>query len=195
MYAIDYEYDSQYLSDLGFVICNFDFNNNADSINIGSTITFNKVHRINGKKFALTSTKYDECITCNFDICKNPDLFDMEDRKISSEEFTEIIRWLNRRDFFKFQFINENKEPDDRICYYNSSFNINKIKINDVLYGIRLSMETDSPFGYGEEQNIVFDFDNNHKTQILYDISDEIGYIYPRLVITCKEDGDLTLYN
>lgn len=196
MYAIDFEYDNKYLSDFGFIICNFDYSNGADEIETGSIITFNKVTRSSGKIFSLTSTKYNECITCTFDICKNPDIYDAENMEIYSYEFTELIRWLNRRNFFKFQFLdNSRDEFEKNICYYNASFNVSKIKINDILYGIRLTMETNAPFGYGEEQNIIFNFNDDNKTHILYDVSEEIGYIYPTIIITCNENGDLSLYN
>lgn len=193
--AIDFEYDNRYLSDYRFVICDFDYSDGAKSVSAGSTITFNKVSRNKGKKYSLTSTQYDECITATFDICKNPDDFDAEDMEISDEEYRNIMRWLNRREFLKFQIIDNGGDFSKSICYYNASFNLEKITIGEKLYGIRLSMESDRPFGFGEEQKVNLDFSNSNTIKVLCDVSDEIGYTYPTVIITCLEGGDLSLCN
>ena len=49
MYASDFEYDGHYLSDFGFVVCDFDGASSYDVISAGSKITFNKVSRNRGK--------------------------------------------------------------------------------------------------------------------------------------------------
>lgn len=196
MRAIDFEYDNQYLSDYGFIICDFNFGGGANEIDAGSTITFNKISRHSGKKYSLSSTQYDECITTSFDICKNPDIYDPEDMEISNDEYRDIMRWLNRREFLKFQVIDDGNDNFERdTCYYNASFNIDKIKINEKLYGMRLTMETDKPFGYGQEQSVSWTFSDSNVSKILSDISDEIGYIYPTVIITINRNGDLSLYN
>ena len=196
MRAIDFEYDNRYLSDYGFIICDFNFGSGANEIDAGSTITFNKISRHSGKKYSLSSTQYDECITTSFDICKNPDIYDPEDMEISNDEYRDIMRWLNRREFLKFQVIDDGNDNFERdTCYYNASFNIDKIKINEKLYGMRLKMETDKPFGYGQEQSVSWTFSDSNVSKILSDISDEIGYIYPTVIITINRNGDLSLYN
>ena len=196
MYAIDFEYDGQYLSDYGFIICHFDASTGANFADAGSKITFNKVSRINGKSYSLTSTKYAECIQTTFDICKNPDLYDYENREISNDEYRDIMRWLNRREFLKFQVINDEDNNFERdTCYYNASFNIDKIKINEKLYGMRLTMETDKPFGYGQEFREEWTITNASESKLLIDVSDEIGYTYPNMKIICHSDGDLSIIN
>ena len=194
VYAIDFEYDGQYLSDYGFIICNFDAVNGVNVTDTGSKIIFNKVSLNNGKNYSLTSSKYNECIHCSFDICKNPDLYSDEDREISDNEYRTLMRWLNRREFLKFQLLDE--EPNERTpCYFNVSFNISKIKIAEKLYGLRLTLESDKPFGYGEDVLVSWDFSDISTTKVLSDISDEIGYIYPNMTITCDANGDLSISN
>lgn len=191
MYALDFEYDNKYLSDFGFIICNFNSSTGADIADVGSKITFNTVSRNKGKKYSLTSTQYDECIHTTFDICKNPDIHD--DLEITSDEYRDIIRWLNRHEFLKFRILDEEKEFES--CYYEASFNVSKIKIREVLYGIELEMITNRPYGFGQEQIKIYDFKDISDCYILNDISDEIGYIYPTLTITCYENGSLTIRN
>lgn len=194
MQAIDFEYDGQYLSSYGFIICDFDFSNDAVEAGAGSNITFNKVPRHQGKKFSLTSTQYDECITTTFDICKNPSVYNPEDMEILDDEYRALVRWLNRRELLRFGFISD-EDYEQSICYYQASFNVTKIKIREKLYGVRLTMETDRPFGYGQEQTITWTFAGGDTPKILDDFSDEIGTLYPTVIITCKGNGDLTLKN
>lgn len=192
MYALDFEYDGLCLSDFNFIICDFNASSGANIVNAGSKITFNTVSRNKGKKYSLTGTQYDECIQTTFHICKNPDLYD--DLSITDDEYRDLKRWLNRDEFLRFQILDEDYSERET-CYYEASFNIDKVKINEVLYGLELTMETNKPFGYGIEQRIILDIDNPSKIKIVTDMSDEIGYLYPSMTITCKDDGDLTIRN
>lgn len=194
MYAIDFEYDGQYLSDYGFIVCHFDFSGGANIESAGSKITFEKVSRLCGKRFSLTSARYDECITATFDICKNPDTHEKEELEISNEEYRDLIRWLNRKEFLKFQALSD-KEEDIEPCYYNVSFNIEKIKVAETLFGLRLTLESDSPFGYGDRIITKYNIQNVSTEYYLVDRSDEIGYIYPDMKIVCNQAGDLTINN
>lgn len=189
LYAIDFEYDGQLLSDYGFIICDFNSQSGANVVSAGSQIKFNTVQKNKGSFYNLTSTQYDECIKTTFGICKNPDIYD--DLQILDEEYRELFRWLNRKEFLKFRIVDEENE----IRYYNASFNISKVKIREILYGLELSMETNRPYAYGEECNILLKFDNSNLTSTLYDFSDEIGYLRPHIIITCKSDGDLIIQN
>lgn len=194
MYATDFEYDGQYLSDYGFIICDFDYSKGSVTVDTGSKLSFEKVSRNGGKLFSLASATYDECISTEFDICKNPDIYDYEEREISNDEYRDIVRWLNRKEFLKFQVIDDGNTDRDT-CYYNVSFNIQKIKIGGKLYGLHLTTESDKPFGYGQEQCFSWNFTQNSNAKILSDVSDEIGFIYPDMTIICNADGDLSIHN
>lgn len=191
MNATDFEYDGLFLSDFGYIICEFDGSYGVKTMSAGSTISFNKVASGNGSLFYLTSTKYEECITAEFDICKNPDTND--DMEITTDEFRDLMRWLNRKEFLQFQIHDE--DIDYEAIYFDASFNIEKIKIGERLYGLHLIMETNRPFGYGADCEFTNTFTASDLTYNLYDISDEIGTIYPYLVIECAEDCNLTITN
>lgn len=192
MYSCDFVYDNQYLSDFNFIICNFDNKNGVTNVSAGSELTFTKVKTGGGTKYNLVSAIYDSCLTSTFEICKNPEIFDGESMAISDDEYRDIMRWLNRKEFLKFAILYDEKSRD--VCYYDASFNIEKIYVGDVLYGLKLTVETNRPFGYGED--IVFELDMEAEKQYtLYDVSDEIGYIYPDLEIICEVAGDFMLTN
>lgn len=73
MYATDFEYDGKKLSDMGFLICNFD-SNGLNVINTGSKITFNKVAMHSGKKYSLVGTKceFTSSLPCEVTISYTP---------------------------------------------------------------------------------------------------------------------------
>lgn len=194
MYALDFEYDGQYLSDYGFIICEFNGSSGVKTAAAGSKITFNTVSRHGGKQNGLIGTQYNECIQAKFHICKNPDLFD--DLSISHDEYRDLMRWLNRNEFLKFQILYDFKDDKTREpCCFNASFNIGKITIGDILYGLELSMETDKPFGYGEEQVYAKNISDTQMVYQIMDQSDEIGTTYVTMKITCNDSGDLSINN
>lgn len=196
MRSLDFEYDGQNLSDYGFIVCDFSSGSSISEVSAGSNITFSKVSRRNGSKYSLTYAKYDECMTAQFDICKNPDINSESEMEITGDEFRDIMRWLNRKQFYTFRFISDDGDLSDiETCYHNASFNASKLMLDEKVYGIRLKMETDMPFGYGAEKVFAWSSSSANESKTIYDTSDEVGYIYPTLIITCKEDCDLLITN
>lgn len=190
MINIDFEYDGKYLSDYGFIICDFNYTDGANEVNIGSVLTYNKVPMHRGQFYGLTSVQYDECISTTFDICKNPDLYDIKHRVINEDEYITLVKWLNRKSFHKFG-LTENFP----LCYFNASFNLSKIIVNGELYGVRLVMETDSPFGYGDTVKREMEFTSPNQSFIIKNISQELGCTYPILKIECTQNGNITITN
>lgn len=192
VYALDFEYDNQYLSDYGFIICEFEAKNSIETVKSGSNIVFNKTSTHNGRNNYLLNAKYDSCIETSFSICKNPcGCKNQSEKVITSDEYRLLIRWLNRKEFLRFRFISKDSRD---VCYYNSSFNIETITIAGKLFGLRLNMTTDAPFGYGgdKHEKILFETSAPHK---IIDNSDEIGYVYPDIIIYCFMDGDIAIHN
>lgn len=189
----NFMYDSQFLSDYGFVVCKFETGGSLAIDKIGTTITFEKTSKNNGSRFGLASAVYKECVSAEFDICKNPDLYD-DDMGISEDERKNIVRWLNRREFLLFQPIDD-CDGEHEQKFYNASFNISKIESGGILYGFRLKMETDSPFCYGRERCVVLDYTNGCTERFVRDDSDEIGFLYPNVTITCCQNGTVSLHN
>ena len=191
MFATDFEYDGYYLSDFGFTICSFNGSSGVETVSAGSKISFNTVSTHYGKHFNLAGTQYDSCITTTFSICK--DTCQGDDFVITNDEYRDMMRWLNRREFLKFRLLYD--EDDDREpCYYDGSFNVEKIMAAQGLVGLELTLETNKPFGYGQEKYYSWTVTGGSSVR-LYDISDEVGYIYPSVVITVMEAGNLQITN
>lgn len=193
MYAIDFEYDGQYLSDYGFIICDPFAFSGLKKYDGGANITFHKVPTNHGKKYNLCMVEYTDCIRATLDIIKNPAIY-ADNMQITNDEYRDLMRWLNRREFLKFQLLGGD-DYDGETCYYEASFNVDKLEIDGELYGLELAVETNAPFGYGQEQVHRWTVRDVNKPYILSDISDEIGRTYPDLKIEILEDGTLTLHN
>lgn len=192
MYALDFEYDGMLLSSFGFVICDFDKQDGSNTVDTGFNITFAKVSHHNGRSNSLVSTRYDQCFQTTFSICKDP--YEYSDLAISNDEYRELVRWLNRHEYLKFRFVyDEDIECDT--CYFNASFNIQNVKIDEMLYGLTLTMETDAPFGYGEAFERTWDISSAGSSISFDDTSDEIGLIYPEITIVCGANGNLAITN
>lgn len=195
MYAKDFEYDGQSLSDYNCIVCDFDGSSGAVFASAGSSITFNKITRNNGRANSLSGIQYDECITATFDICKDPDITFDDDMYLTSDECRDLMRWLNRGNFHKFRVLYDDDDIDT--FYYNASFNVEKIKIGERVCGLRLTMETDKPYAYGVEEKFVFTITRTTtaKNYFVKDVSDDIGDIYPVIHIVCSAAGDLNITN
>ena len=196
MRTLDFWYDEQCLSDYNFVVCDFSAGSGISEVSAGSTITFVKVSRNGGAKHSLTNTKYNDCLSATFDICKNPDIFHDEDMEITSDEFRDIMRGLNRKEYLPFHFISDDGTVDDiETCWHNASFNLSKLMLDERTYGIRLKLETNMPYGYGAEKVFSWSATSGNLSNVIMDTSDEIGYIYPTLIVTCRQNCTLTITN
>ena len=191
MYAIDFEYDGKRLGDFGFVLCHFSEQSSPDIVSAGSQITFDTVSTRNGKHYSLTGSHYDECLSATFQICKNP--CQAIEGEIFSDEYRSLMRWLNRKQFLRFGCIDPN--TDEIPFYCDGTFNIQKIYVNGTLCGLELSLTTNRPFCYGEKITNTFDITSSNSTITIDNESDETGYLYPDISITCNSTGDLSIEN
>ena len=195
MYCIDFEYDGQRLSEYGCMVCHISSSPDLNTVNMGSQITFNTINLPQQNKFKLMSTQYSEAYTTTFEIGKfncNTD----EDHVFTQEEISGLMRWLNKKKYNKFKMI-YNKDDFDNI-YYMGTFNVQMITYCGKVIGLELTLQTNAPFGYYEPVECEMEFmtGGDDEEISIYDISDEIGHIYPQNVtIKCLGSGDLEIHN
>lgn len=187
--AIDFEYDGMLLSDFGFMICDFG-SGGVETAAGGSKITFATSPILNGNKHLLTNAEYTECIGTTFSICKIPCAANTA-ADISVEELTALSRWLNRKEFCKFKLLEEGFEN----IYFEGSFNLDKIMLNDRLIGLELTFSSNRPFAVGERLQHKFNLTKAGQSITITDRSDEIGFLYLDTEITCRANGTLTIHN
>lgn len=195
MSFVDFEYNGYKLSDFGCMVCTFN-NSGLETVSVGSKMTLNTLKNKSTNKFKLLSTDYDEPFTKKIQVCKHPN----HQINGGSEYFTDMqvarmIRWLNKKSYHKFKPIHED-DSDNVNVFYVGTFNVSILKLGDKTLGLELDFTADAPFGYYASLDYDMDFSDITTQHAIYDISDEIGYIYPHeLTITVLEDGDLEIMN
>lgn len=192
MNAIDFQFDGKYLSDYNCIICSFDDGKSPTTISMGSEISFTKTPVLNGKYFMITEAKYDSCIEVEFSICKDPDtISDYEDKFFTVSEQRNIMRWLNRTEMCEFSIIDDEYNG----ITYEGSFNVDKIELNGKVIGMNLRFTSNRPFGFADRITYNFVISSNNGKYAISDASDEIGHIYPTMIINLSSSGDLKITN
>lgn len=192
LYAYNFEYDGQLLSDFGFVMCSFGTSSGTESGSTGSEISFSTAPVQLGKRFYKTGAQYKNCLSTSFQICKDPDLYFGNDAIITEEDFRRLSRWLNRTEYLWFHAFDW-CTPEVTLPWFRASFTLTRINIDSETVGVELKMTTDSPFGYGDLITKTFTFEAANDEVALRDLNDEIGDTYPEVTITCGAAGTLTL--
>lgn len=195
MYATDFKYDNVYLSDYGFVICQFEDSGGLKDIEAGSPLTFKTVSRNKGNHHSLVDTSYDSALETTFDICKDPCDSSNSDIFITDEEFITLSRWLLRSEFCLLEFIGDIPDIHDYKRYYIGGFNITKLTVDDKLAGLRLVFTANKPYAYSDTvtENITINSANGSAT--LTDNSFLTGVTTPNLQVTLRSAGNFTLTN
>lgn len=188
MKAYDFCYGSKNLSDFGFIICNFG-NKGLDTVSDGCQISFNTVPVLGGTKQELTSTQYEDCLETTIQICKHSCNGGIQE--ITETEHRNITKWLNRKKFLKFKPLSE--EYID--LYFEASFNVSRIELDNRLFGFELEVRTNRPFALKEPRIIKINNTVANGKHSINDISHEEGYIYPHTEITISQSGDLKIHN
>lgn len=188
MKAVDFEYDGLTLSGFGFMICDFN-GGGSETVSNGSEITFHTEKTLNGTQYHLFGATYDTCLEATFQICK--DICTEEPAPITTDEIRLLSRWLNRKNFRKLKFLDE----EFLNFYTEASFNINLIKFDGLVYGLELTMITNRPFLLQEPRHIIINNTSENGKHIFLSDSDEEGFIYPHTEITVNQTGTLQITN
>ena len=188
MKASDFEYSGKNLSDFGFITCNFGAKGLETKAN-GGQATFNTVSTLNGKKFELINVQYEECASDVIQICKTPCFGDV--MEISSQEFSNLTRWLCRNSFQKLKIFDDGYLD----LYFEARFKVSKIELDGILVGLELEVETNAPYAFKDPQTITINNTTVDGVHSINDTSQEEGFIYPHVEITMKQSGNLDIYN
>lgn len=189
---IDFEYDGRMLSDFGCIVCSINSNSGNYDIDIGCDISFTELKNNNTFRRSKTSSTYEKVYTATFDIMKY-DCNSRSEEYMTSLEAREIIKWLNREDYYRLRMVNN--IADESNVYYYGSFNIKQIMLGDNILGLTLTFTSNAPFGFSDVvENKMMLLNANDVVSIVGD-SDRYGIIYPRVEIKCFADGDLKIHN
>ena len=189
MIAKDFEYADEFLSDRGYMICSTDSSSSLDSVDDTASMSFDSVSLFNGKYLPLTVSYYEDRAEITFHICKFvcPDGL----TPFSVYEIREIKRWLMRPEYHKFKLI----QPNWSDIYMEGSFNVSQLEMSGVVYVLELTFISNRPFALHEPITFRFTSSSSDNSFTFLDESDEIGYIYPDVKITCLQAGTLEISN
>ena len=193
MRCIDFEFDGQLLSDHDCAICSIGSGSGVETINFGSQLTLNTVSLAGQDKFHIVSTQYGEAYSVTFQVAKlTPDKSLAS--VIEEQELSQLMRWLNRKQYCKFKAIYEDGEYAD--VYYMGTFNVQAILLCGNVIGLELTLKTDAPFGHYEPVELYMNLEHEDDGYTLFNGSDETGVFYPDVAeIKCLASGDLVIKN
>jgi len=193
MIANDFEYDGVRASNFGLMMCSFDGGGGIETISIGAEINYNTSAIAGGKRFDITNTTYDNPLECTFQVCKK-DCLSRENYYFDVHEQRAIARWLNREEDHMFRIQSDEAAYD--YVQFEGKFNINKIEFNGFVVGFELHFISNRPYAIGHLEKHVINATTPNFTYKFYDISDKVGYIYPKIMtITCNQACNLVIKN
>lgn len=188
----DFEYADKRLSDFGCIMCSINQSSGDVEIETGCDITFTSIK--NGSTYiqSKTSTTYDNVCSTTFDIMKhNCDI--NNDIQMNSLEIRDLMKWLNRHDYFKFKLLNDTTFESD--VYYYGTFNVNEIAIGEDIIGLRLTFTSNAPYGFTEPVTLKYMMLDTSSTVSAFGENDEYCKILPRIELRCFSDGDFNITN
>lgn len=191
MFLKNFEYAGRLLSSFNCMLCSFD-DVSLETVSVGSDIIFTTVKNKSSSKNKRVSSDYnDEPYSEVLHICKC-DCNNIDNKYFSQLEQREIIKWLNRSEYYKFKPI-YNTYSD---LYFMGSFNLKAEKYGDDVIGFELTFTADSPFGYAEKDKLFYNVTTaNTRISLNSDSDDLVKPIYPIVTINYKENGNLTITN
>lgn len=211
MYFVDFTYDGYKLSDLGCMVGSVVTGNN-DSVEIGSVIKLDTAINHGSYISEIINADYPDVYTVTFDIFKKP--CDSKRDVFEDKEITWFMRWLNRKDYHRFQPIYDNEKDFYRIFYMGTFTECKLINIQGQVYGFTLTFTSNSPFGYLDYQPTTYDVENRGDSfdivnpyskygetltggiLKIFDESEELGCVYPKeFKIVLSQAGRLVIWN
>ena len=187
MYATNFEYDGEKLSDYGLMICSFGDSGGVESVLSGADITFTQKKPSGSPYFNLYSAQYETMYSTTFQVCRNPcyNIYEYDDMYLSMEEVSSVQRWLSRKEYHKFKIYQDYFNE----IFWNATFTCKQINLGGYVLGLELTLYTDAPYAYRDEIELEYKCTSSSRTFDLYDISDEIGFIYPDMEIELLQNG------
>ncbi|WP_312369080.1 phage tail domain-containing protein [Lachnoclostridium sp.] len=185
IYADKIIYDNKSSSDFGLLVCTFE-SNHVENIT-SSVIELSTYKSPLSNKWYKSGYNYTEPLQFTIEFVKT------NSNAFTKEEVSNINRWLVRTDGYHWlQFYC--KEMGD--LFFNcTAIKSEEINIGNSIYGLKYLFLTDSPYAYTNLITYDLEFSKIQQSFTITDYSDEIGHIYPQLVIDIMKDGNLELHN
>lgn len=189
MNCIDFIFDGQKLSQYSSVMCCITNSpSGANVVDVGSELTFNTINNNVSNQFRLSWAQYNNAYQTTFQISKL-NCEDMNDTIYTDLEISNMRRWLMQKKYKEFKPIYEDGEFSS-VFFIGSFSDVKPIMLGYDVIGFELTFISDSNCGYHEDKTNSFDLEAEESFSI-YDTSDTVGFIYPKITIEMKEDSSL----
>lgn len=187
MFAQDFLFDKQKLSDFGFVIGS---ETNGDAVVSGGDIEILSERTPDADNFTYYTGKLDSPIQFNFEIYKlNCD--DLNDIYVTSREQSMIAKWLIRKSKnLGYGWLQFDQETYQDIYYKVCFTSMLPIQVMGRTVGFQLSCTSNCGYAFSEEKKHLFTISSTMTKNIIV-TSDIQTYIYPLIKLT----GDLAIVN
>lgn len=186
----DFLFDGKELSSFGYILCSFDavgFENLPVS-----ELTYHTVQSPLSPKALKTSASYESSLSRTITICKQT----CDSNRlltITTDDISQLSRWLCRRDYKWFRFITDDSTGMDEV-YYEAQINLQKILYGNRCVGLALTIQTNRPYGLTPEITLHAQPDKTRNPNLDIQVySDEEGYLYPDIRLTIRETGTLEI--
>lgn len=177
-------FDNKTSDDFGLLICNIEGKEPSESS--GGEIEITKIESpIQNRWCKSGNSHYKDALQFSFQVVKS------SFKPFDAYEYSSISRWLCRKDDYKDFMIT--RQDYDNIHFY-VQFNVSPVEVAGNIIGITVTGTTDSPFGYSQLNKYVIE-SNGYAEYTIFDLSDEIGYIYPNIEINVNRNCDISITN
>ena len=191
MKLTDFEYAGEKLSAKGCMVCTWD-SSGDESRTLGGNLTFTTVRNNNSNVQRKVSTTYDNPYAPEqISICKVNCYGDPSQSYWSEEEIRSFMKWLNRKSYEKLRPIYDKVYNG---TYFKCSCNVSAHEFGGNVIGLDLTFTTNAPFGFADKSADTYTITGGTNITV-HSESDEIGFIYPKIIITMQEAGDLVITN
>lgn len=179
----DFIFDGRTLSSFGYMLV---FENTEDTIET-STVELKTIKGARNDRSYVVGYEYADNYNGVYHVIKDPCQFP-DSPYITDDEISEFTRWLCRKQYKWFSFIDEEDTADQ--IWYKAFFQVKKEYYGGCI-GFELTITTSAPYGFSRV--IEHNFQTN---QFKIDANtDEEGYIYPDITIEILDSGTLRLTN
>lgn len=188
MYCQEFIFDGISSREYDLLICSFDGAENGQAT-AGSKIEFSTFKASKSNRWVKTGVSYNEQLIFTFQICKNPCSQDVN-KPFTEREIAFFMRWLVRKEYKHLQLIQEGFEN----IFYNCQLNVERYLIAGACYGFEVTATCDAPWGWSDINTTTIS-SSSTKTVNIYDSSDEIGVLFPRVELYVHGSGDIRIKN
>lgn len=187
---MDFIFDGERLSEKGYMMCYDGVDDEELSV---SSMVYDTIKASLSDVVHKVSHTYDENYTRTFAIMKSP-CIDQE-YFLTEDDISLMSKWLVRKQYKVFRYIDENEDEEEedipRPVWYKVQNTLSKINYGDNVIGLTVTVNANAPYGFADETTTTWSDDS--KTIAV--VTDEEGYIYPDMEITCNAAGNLTITN